>query len=1174
MQPPPAHRLLLAIAFALVLALREFWLPNKLASSSKPRKRRHRRRPQPLSDDGTPSHQQQRRRHHSRHGGKRGGVRPLGAEALPQSQLAVRNGTIFTLPNGQCLQRATVLPAFACSLPDCNASRRDGKLFVLTNKQVREWMGFLRFELGNLTLRPGARLIDAELQLHGTGLCHRRATWGNFTHQLHMLRPHQAPAEDLLSMNASFPRRLTAQWSRMPVADNFRIPLNLNGRQLAALARSRRLNFAISERLFGSSHGQRAKTIGETCSYYSSSSRKGERVWPRLHVSYTWPCCGTDAHDATDADGAADAGEAAGRGAQADAGASAASRERPPWISVDDWDRLPITKRLPMPWHSRLANEVPAWVYESSNDASAPRCVPPRSPREASGGQLAPEQGREPAVSIVVAYHNNENMTARCMEELWACASELPSAEYIFIDDGSTNSTGELQHVLKSLAINYNIRYQLLKYPVSVGFTMAATDGARRATGKYLFFLNNDAFVRKHALRALYDTFQTHADIGVVGAKLVGSDDAVQEAGAIIWADGSGAWFNKYRALHHGRKNEQLNHRLTYVRETDYVSAAAAMVPRALFMEYGMFDMHFSPGYYEDTDLSFTMRSKGLRVLYNPFAHVVHMAHSTYQASMEPLLVRNRQQFNAKWAPKLLGHMPHCVYASACFSPNKEMYTHIAATRMYTYRILWVDMILPEPDRDSGSVRTLTILKLLLAMRCHVSVVTVQRSGKGRHERYTRMLQYLGVHVIPDFKLMRSFSVREPYDFIVVARRDTFAEARDLLRRHYPNTLLVQDTVDLHFLRERVRRQFIDDHANDTALLDDVFGGAGNARRLSNQTKYESLRELELDSVEASSVAIVVSETERAALRREVERDGREMPSIAVIANAHEPAALTTTPRAQRAGLVFVGNFNHLPNRDAVLFFVRQVMPLLLSTPRVARDPGFVFHVAGANQIPPSILALNNSAPDGTVRVIVHGHVPELRPLYDRMRISVAPLRWGAGVKGKINTAHQLGVPVVSTPIAVDGMHAVDGQHVLLGNSPAELADAVLRAYYNASVWHKLVSKGARLLSTHFSASRAAVGLLRVLAHLRDANTLMGMKSLALSSARPRIYSDLRAASALGGYYFNLTNLAPHLDFTDETVGENYTCSAGEVMTDERDAVPRRVRARQQVLQQVAASGF
>ena len=73
--------------------------------------------------------------------------------------------------------------------------------------------------------------------------------------------------------------------------------------------------------------------------------------------------------------------------------------------------------------------------------------------------------------------------------------------------------------------------------------------------------------------------------------------------------------------------------------------------------------------------------------------------------------------------------MPPCEMANACTQPHKTMYTHLAATRMYTYRMLWMDMILPEPDRDSGSVRTLVILKILLALRVHVSVVTVQRSG-------------------------------------------------------------------------------------------------------------------------------------------------------------------------------------------------------------------------------------------------------------------------------------------------------------------------------------------------------------------------------------------------------------------------------------------------------------
>ena len=129
--------------------------------------------------------------------------------------------------------------------------------------------------------------------------------------------------------------------------------------------------------------------------------------------------------------------------------------------------------------------------------------------------------------------------------------------------------------------------------------------------------------MRHHALRALLDTFSTHADVGLVGAKLVGHNDTLQEAGAILWSGGTGAWFLKNSQLRRGRANEG-NHRLNYVRETDYVSAACALVPRALFLRHGMFDLHFSPGYYEDTDLAFTVRAAGLRVLYQPFAHVVH----------------------------------------------------------------------------------------------------------------------------------------------------------------------------------------------------------------------------------------------------------------------------------------------------------------------------------------------------------------------------------------------------------------------------------------------------------------------------------------------------------------------------------------------------------------------
>eukprot|EP00908_Phaeocystis_cordata_P027095 Transcript_9634.p2 GENE.Transcript_9634~~Transcript_9634.p2 ORF type:complete len:435 (+),score=160.37 Transcript_9634:1430-2734(+) len=433
------------------------------------------------------------------------------------------------------------------------------------------------------------------------------------------------------------------------------------------------------------------------------------------------------------------------------------------------------------------------------------------------------------------------------------------------------------------------------------------------------------------------------------------------------------------------------------------------------------------------------------------------------------------------------------------------------------------------------------------------------------------MLQYMGVHVIPSFSMMRAFTLREPYDFIVVARRDTFAAVRDVLHRHYPNTLLVFDTVDLHFSREAARAAFVAAHSNDPQLLASVFGEAA-LRRQGNITEQARLREIELDAVSACAVAVVVSEEEKTMLQEEVAKAGREAVRVHVIANAHEPQPRTRTVFNKRRGLVFVGNFNHLPNRDAVLYFANEVLPRLLSSSKVRNDPGFVFHVVGANALPPSILALNGSTLGSGPheRVRVHGYVPQLRPLFSHMRLSVAPLRWGAGVKGKVNSAHQLGVPVVCTSIAISGMHATHDQDVLVADTPEEMAAAVLSAYYDATTWHRLMWGGRRLLATRFSASRAAGGVLEVLAALRETNTLMGMKSLAITDARPRIYSDLRAAAALGGYFFNLTRLEGHLEISDQVVPHDRTCDAAPAAS--RNVLVRAAPDSHYFLQRIAAS--
>ena len=1023
-------------------------------------------------------------------------------------QLAV-SCAMTSLPScsGSAHRRHVATAAWSCSLPHCNSTKAKARLRVLTHGNgLLAWAGYLRFE-GLPDYPPSARIVDAELRLHGSPACHG-IHGENFTHQLHVLGSakdpsalgkrcawmgfgkrgtckqgshvalalvQQAADSDGASRGARRgQQRLVAQWGRQAVEGEFRLGLALHGRQLEAVRQSGRLSLAVTSRASRNNAGRRALGSwhkGWTCQYLSAVHSNAS-ARPRLSLTFAWPCCG--------------GGRGSSEGAAASVGAAEQVVARPPWMAVHDWASLPPAARLPLPWHSRLASEPPAWVYDAAPGATVEeeRCAMPVTRAQASGGQLAPPPAGvdgstppPPAVSIVVCFRGNENLTVAAVRDAFACASEVPSAEYLLVDDGSDERPAALPALLRSLSATFGIRYSLTRYAAPVGFTVAVSEAARRATGTFLFILNNDAGVRRHALRALYATFATHADVGMVGARLVSGTGETQEAGVIVWRDGRGSWFGagepdaRGGGPGGGGPAEGRHHRTAYVRDADAVSAAAAMVPRELFVRCAMFDPHYAPGYYEDTDLALTLRARGHRVLFQPLAVVVHASpHATYrEAAMEALSERNRRHFGQKWAETLHGHLPRCEDAAACSNLSKPLYLELAATRLYLRRLLWIDQTLPEPDRDSGSVRTLTLLRLLLAARVHVSFVAVTRSGgRAQHTRYGRGLRYLGVEVLPSLRELRTAldAAADPagcalhgglgdggggcaapllgaYDLIVVARRDTYAAAARLLGRHYPTTPMIFDTVDLHFARERGRAAFARAHA---AVGTGQVSGGGNgngsgvaatsaANASGSDDGWAARRDLELDAVAASAVTLVVSLEEREVLAAELRATARPSAQIAVVGNALVPEAPTETPFGARHGLIFVGNFNHLPNRDAVLFFAREVLPrALAASPRARDDASFVFHVVGANRVPARILALNRTEPGGRPsRVVVHGHVPSLRPLFTRMRLSVAPLRWGAGVKGKINSAHMLGVPVVCSSVAAKGMGLVHGTHRLAG---------------------------------------------------------------------------------------------------------------------------------------------
>jgi len=640
-------------------------------------------------------------------------------------------------------------------------------------------------------------------------------------------------------------------------------------------------------------------------------------------------------------------------------------------------------------------------------------------PLPAPAAPLALPRHAAPVASIVIPVFNQVEHTLTCLRAL-AEHPPLAACEVLVVDDGSSDQTQARVAALPG------VRY--VRRASNGGFIAACNDGAALATGEYLVFLNNDTVPQPGWLDALLATFASEPDAGLVGAQLLYPDGRLQEAGGLVFADAS-AW-------NYGRFEAPGDPRFASLRDADYCSGAALAIPRALFESLDGFDSRYAPAYYEDTDLAFAVRAAGRRVLYQPAARVVHLegvtAGTDVRSGVKAWQVRNREVFARKWRQALLAQpAPVDLPSPACVHARQR-------------QVLVIDAMTPQPDRDSASLRLRNLMRLLQGEGAHVVFI---ESGLHYRQGYTDALRASGVEVwcrpylrsLHDW--LRTHGAR--FDVVMLCRHYVAGDLIPLVRRHAPAAKVLFDTVDLHYLRE----------ARSARLRGDPV----------LQRAAAGTRTRELQCMAASDLTLVVSEAERILL-------AGDAPGVAVevLSNLHELAA-DGPGFEQRHGLVFVGGFQHPPNVDAVLWFVREVLPgVRTALPQVE------FHCIGADP-PPAILALAEQP-----GVCVHGHVPDLAPAMQGMRVAVAPLRFGAGVKGKINLSMANGQPVVATACAVEGMHLRAGEDVLVADLPADFADAIVRLYQDRQLWERLARNGRENVQRHFSTDAAREVVRRV----------------------------------------------------------------------------------------------
>jgi O-antigen biosynthesis protein len=278
---------------------------------------------------------------------------------------------------------------------------------------------------------------------------------------------------------------------------------------------------------------------------------------------------------------------------------------------------------------------------------------------------------------------------------------------------------------------------------------------------------------------------------------------------------------------------------------------------------------------------------------------------------------------------------------------------------------------------------------------------------------------------------------------VILCRHTVAGQYAGLVRRHAPQAKLIFDTVDLHFLRERRAAE---------------LGGSAIMAR-----QAEAARRSELALIEQADVSLVVSPHEQSLLARLLPQ-----ARVELLSNIHEVHGCRQ-PYAGRGDLVFIGGYGHPPNSDAVRWIAEEILPKLREA-----LPDIRVHVLGDM---PDTVRQELAMPG----LEFHGRVAELAPWLDHCLATLAPLRFGAGVKGKINMSMSHGVPVIATTIAVEGMQLADGVNVLVADDAAAFVEAVRRLQRDETLWQQLSVRGLDNVQQHFSAAAAAAALHRVL---------------------------------------------------------------------------------------------
>ena len=622
---------------------------------------------------------------------------------------------------------------------------------------------------------------------------------------------------------------------------------------------------------------------------------------------------------------------------------------------------------------------------------------------------------KNPLVSIIIPVYNKFEYTYRCISSIIKSEENI-SYEIIIANDNSDDETKIIDKYIKNIiVINNQVKYNYL---------INCNRASKIAKGKYILFLNNDTKVLKDWLSSLVKLIQNDEKIGMVGSKFIYSNRKLQEAGGIV--------FNNGQCINYGNGDNPDYPQYNYVKEVDYISGASIMIKKDIWENLGGFDERFSPAYYEDTDFSFKLRSNGYKVLYQPKSVVLHyegISNGKYlNTGIKKYQEINKIKFIEKWKNELINQ-------------QDTMNTFLAKDRVFNNnRILIIDHKVPNFDKDAGGRCTYMYLNLFKEIGFQVTFIG---NDFKKYEPYTSILQQNGIEIL--YGKIFEKTIKEwlktylkYYKYVYLQRAEVTITYLDYILKYFSGKIIYFGH-DLNYIR--LQRQY-----NITKNINNLI----NSNRLEKIENY---------IISKANIVHVVGNYEENLIREKFKNKIVRNIPIYIFENEIKNVEKDFY---QRKNIIFVGGFSHQPNEDGVLWFAKEIYPKIYNT-----YPEIIWYIVGSN-VNDQIKNLESK----NIKILGYLSDEKLKELYNECRIAIAPLRFGAGIKGKIIEAAYNQIPMVTTSIGAEGLNNAT-EAFIVEDDPLKFSDIICKLYTDFAKLKIMSDSGKIFIEKFFSKKKA-----------------------------------------------------------------------------------------------------